>query len=34
MGDTVNLAARLVAKAPVGRIYATRDVLRRARRGG
>ncbi len=29
MGDTVNLAARLGAKAPVGRIYATRDVLRR-----
>jgi len=31
MGDTVNLAARLVAKAPVGRVYATRDVLRRAK---
>ena len=31
MGDTVNLAARLVAKAPAGRIYATRDVLRRAK---
>src|SRR5439155_11368317 len=30
MGDTVNLAARLGAKAPAGRIYATRDVLRRA----
>ena len=30
MGDTVNLAARLVAKAPVGRIYATRDALRGA----
>ncbi len=30
MGDTVNLAARLGAKAPVGRIYATRDVLQRA----
>ena len=28
MGDTVNLAARLVGKAPAGRIYATRDVLR------
>jgi hypothetical protein len=33
MGDTVNLAARLVAKAPVGRVYATRDVLRRAKTG-
>ncbi len=31
MGDTVNLAARLGAKAPAGRIYATRDVLRRAK---
>jgi class 3 adenylate cyclase/tetratricopeptide (TPR) repeat protein len=31
MGDTVNLAARLVAKAPVGRVYCTRDVLRRAK---
>jgi class 3 adenylate cyclase/tetratricopeptide (TPR) repeat protein len=31
MGDTVNVAARLVAKAPVGRVYATRDVLRRAK---
>ncbi|MBV9607397.1 MAG: AAA family ATPase, partial [Solirubrobacterales bacterium] len=31
MGDTVNLAARLVARAPAGRIYATRDVLRRAK---
>jgi class 3 adenylate cyclase/tetratricopeptide (TPR) repeat protein len=31
MGDTVNLAARLVAKAPAGQIYATRDVLRRAK---
>ena len=31
MGDTVNLAARLVAKAPVGHVYATRDVLRRAK---
>ena len=31
MGDTVNLAARLVGKAPAGRIYATRDVLRGAK---
>ena len=31
MGDTVNLAARLVAKAPTGRIYATREVLRGAK---
>lgn len=31
MGDTVNLAARLVARAPAGRIYATRDVMRRAK---
>src|SRR6185312_10940013 len=31
MGDTVNLAARLVGKAPVGRVYCTRDVLRRAK---
>jgi class 3 adenylate cyclase/tetratricopeptide (TPR) repeat protein len=31
MGDTVNLAARLGAKAPAGRIYATRDVLRGAK---
>jgi class 3 adenylate cyclase/tetratricopeptide (TPR) repeat protein len=31
MGDTVNLAARLVAKAPVGRIFATREVLRGAK---
>lgn len=31
MGDTVNLAARLVARAPAGCIYATRDVLRRAK---
>ena len=29
MGDTVNLAARLVAKAPAGHVYATREVLRR-----
>jgi class 3 adenylate cyclase/tetratricopeptide (TPR) repeat protein len=31
MGDTVNLAARLGAKAPAGRVYATREVLRRAK---
>ncbi len=31
MGDTVNLAARLAARAPVGRVYATRDVLRGAK---
>ena len=31
MGDTVNLAARLGAKAPAGRIYATREVLCRAK---
>jgi class 3 adenylate cyclase/tetratricopeptide (TPR) repeat protein len=31
MGDTVNLAARLVAKASVGHVYATRNVLRRAK---
>ena len=31
MGDTVNLAARLVARAPVGHIYATRGVLGRAK---
>ncbi|MBV9424497.1 MAG: AAA family ATPase [Solirubrobacterales bacterium] len=31
MGDTVNLAARLMARAPVGQIYATREVLRRAK---
>jgi class 3 adenylate cyclase/tetratricopeptide (TPR) repeat protein len=31
MGDTVNLAARLMAKAPVGQIYATSEVLRRAK---
>ena len=31
MGDTVNLAARLVAKAPVGHVYSTRDVLRLAK---
>lgn len=27
MGDAVNLAARLMAKAPTGEIYTTRDVL-------
>jgi len=31
MGDTVNLAARLMAKAPAGRVYATGDVLRGAK---
>ncbi len=31
MGDTVNLAARLMARARVGQIYATREVLRRAK---
>ena len=31
MGDTVNLAARVMGKAPAGHIYATDDVLRRAR---
>ncbi|MGA2928141.1 MAG: AAA family ATPase, partial [Solirubrobacteraceae bacterium] len=31
MGDTVNLAARLMSKAPAGRMYATREVLRRAK---
>jgi class 3 adenylate cyclase/tetratricopeptide (TPR) repeat protein len=30
MGDTVNVAARLAARAPVGRIYATGDFLRNA----
>jgi class 3 adenylate cyclase/tetratricopeptide (TPR) repeat protein len=33
MGDTVNLAARLMAKAPAGHLYATPDVLRRAKTG-
>jgi class 3 adenylate cyclase/tetratricopeptide (TPR) repeat protein len=28
MGDTVNLAARVMGKAPVGHIYATRNVVR------
>jgi class 3 adenylate cyclase/tetratricopeptide (TPR) repeat protein len=27
MGDTVNLAARVMGKAPAGKIYATRDIL-------
>jgi hypothetical protein len=30
MGDAVNLAARIMAKAPFGRIYATRGVLDRS----
>jgi class 3 adenylate cyclase/tetratricopeptide (TPR) repeat protein len=30
MGDTVNLAARLMAKAPVGQIYASASVLDRS----
>ena len=30
MGDTINLAARLMAKAPVGEIYATAGVLERS----
>jgi class 3 adenylate cyclase/tetratricopeptide (TPR) repeat protein len=29
MGDTVNLAARVMGKAPAGHVYATRDVVRR-----
>jgi class 3 adenylate cyclase/predicted ATPase len=33
MGDTVNLAARVMAQAPPGRIYATEEVLRRSRTG-
>jgi class 3 adenylate cyclase/tetratricopeptide (TPR) repeat protein len=28
MGDTVNLAARVMGKAPAGHVYATRDVVR------
>jgi class 3 adenylate cyclase/tetratricopeptide (TPR) repeat protein len=28
MGDTVNLAARVMGKAPIGHIYATRDLVR------
>lgn len=31
MGDTVNLAARLMGKAPSGRVYATRGILERAK---
>ena len=31
MGDTVNLAARLMGKAPPGHVYATREVLRGAK---
>ena len=31
MGDTVNVAARLMANAPGGRVYATGDVLRGAK---
>jgi class 3 adenylate cyclase/tetratricopeptide (TPR) repeat protein len=31
MGDSVNLAARLMAKAPPGHVYATREVLRGAK---
>ncbi len=31
MGDTVNLAARLMAHAPAGHVYATGDVLRGAK---
>ena len=31
MGDTVNLAARVMGKAPAGHLYATREVLRHAR---
>jgi class 3 adenylate cyclase/tetratricopeptide (TPR) repeat protein len=31
MGDTVNLAARLMSKAPAGHLYATREVLRYAK---
>jgi len=33
MGDAVNLAARLMTKAPFGRIYATREVLDRSQTG-
>ena len=32
MGDTVNLAARVMGKTPPGHVYATRDVLRHSRR--
>ena len=31
MGDTVNVAARLAARAPAGRIYATGDFLRHSK---
>ena len=31
MGDTVNLAARVMGKTPAGHLYATREVLRHAR---
>ncbi len=31
MGDTVNVAARLAAQAPAGRIYATGDFLRNSK---
>ena len=31
MGDTVNLAARVMGKTPPGQVYATRDVLRHSR---
>ena len=31
MGDTVNLAARLMARAPAGEIYATTEVVARSR---
>ena len=31
MGDSVNVAARLMAKAPPGHVYATREVLRGAK---
>ena len=33
MGDTVNLAARVMGKAPAGHIYATREVLRQVEDG-
>jgi class 3 adenylate cyclase/tetratricopeptide (TPR) repeat protein len=31
MGDTVNMAARIVARTPAGHVYATREVLRGAK---
>ncbi len=31
MGDTVNLAARVMGKAPLGHVYATKDVLDHSR---